>query len=142
MCNFVLHRPHYEDKTHRTEIERILERAKKEMGAIPAVSVSPTDCQSFIYSIGKQHHVQRKARAILGSVFTHAMRMGWLTFNPAGSLKLARRAHKDTVEIFNPEEAAVWLGCVANKAPSCLAGLSRCSPGCEPRRSRGCPGAK
>ncbi len=92
------------------------------MGSVPAASVNPTDCQAFVFTVGTQHHVQRKARAILGSVFTHAMRMGWIQFNPAGSLKLAKRPHKDMVEIFSPADAAEWLRCVAEKAPSCLAG--------------------
>lgn len=107
---------------HRTEIGRVLELAKEAMGALLAASVNPTDCQAFIASAGTGFYVQRKTRAILGSVFSNAMQLGWLTFNPASRLRLARQPHKDTIAIFTPVDAAEWIRCVATKSPSCLAG--------------------
>lgn len=106
---------------YRVSLERVLEKAGETMGAMKAVSVTPQDCQAFI-ALWTGHASMKQARAMLGSVFTHAQRMGWLQFNPASSLRLTRRKGAVPVSLFSISDAAEWLSCIAARAPDCLAG--------------------
>lgn len=110
-------------KTHRDSIDRTLIAACEHFGGLAAASVASQDCQGFIGE-WTGHHAQKRARAVLGSVFTHAMRMGWLQFNPAGTLKMKRPKASAGVDVFTVDDAAEWLCCVAAHAPTCLAGWS------------------
>lgn len=106
---------------YRQALTRVLGIAAESMGSMPAVSVTPVDCQRFV-ATWSEHGSQKQARAILGAVFTHAMRQGWLSANPAASLRLARQRSRSTVSVLTVDDAADWLACVAARAPQCLAG--------------------
>ncbi len=106
---------------YRQALARVLGMAAESIGSMPAVSITPVDCQQFV-ATWKEHSGQKQARAMLGSVFTHAMRQGWLSANPAASLRLARQRSRSGVAVFTVDDAADWLACVAARAPQCLAG--------------------
>lgn len=106
---------------HRNNVTRILTVACEMMGGMPAASVTAEDCQEFI-ELWKGHASQKQGRAVLGSVFSHAMGRGWLQFNPASTLKMKRPKLSAETEVFAVEDAAQWLCCVAAHAPACLAG--------------------
>lgn len=108
---------------HKASTRRILAVAVATLGERLAVSITPADCLKVIETWSGSDS-QRLAKSTIGSVFTHAIRMGWTQFNPAASLKLSSRRKSDGIAIFSPEEAAEWLCCVATRAESCLAGWS------------------
>lgn len=106
---------------HKSATRRILAVAVDAIGERLAASIAPADCQAIVEQWPGADS-QRMARTVLGSVFTHAARMGWTQFNPAAKLKPATRKKTAGIAVFSPEQAAEWLACVAARAETCLAG--------------------
>ncbi len=110
--------PHYE-----RSVIRELERAREAFGDLPAISLTPEKCHQYLQG-APGHYSQKLSRAIFGSVFTHAISLGWLAVNPVVKFRPVKRNNKDDVDILSVEDAARWLCCVAAHAPDCLAGCA------------------
>ncbi len=106
---------------YRQTVVMVLGRALKLLADTPAASVMPEELQAFIDAQGG-HASQRLARAIMGTVFAHAIKKHWLQVNPMKGVSLAKQAHRDTIHIFTPAQAQAWLDAVAEHSPLWLAG--------------------
>lgn len=107
---------------HMASLELKLGRFRESCGHLRAASVTAEDLAALVYA-EKSHGAQKHTRAILSSVFMHAIRMGWLQFNPAVALKPQRKLRSSAPpDIFTPESAHRWLSIIHSKAASCFPG--------------------